>query len=247
MAEVTIRVLGCGDAFGSGGRFQTCFHFRAGKNSLLIDCGATALVAMRRLGIEPNVVDTILVSHLHGDHFAGIPFFLLDAQFVTRRRRPLIIAGPGGTHERILRALEVLFPGSTGMDWRFPLRFTKLEPGRTEGIGRVRVTPFEVRHPSGAPSLALRLACQGKVLAYSGDTEWTKALVEVSRDADLFIVECYGYSPKAGFHLDFQTLLGHRRELGAKRVLLTHMSEEMLGKLDGLDVEAAEDGMRISL
>ena len=65
--------LGTGDAFGSGGRFNTCFLVERSEASLLIDCGASSLIAMRRFGVDPNSIAAILISHLHGDHFGGLP------------------------------------------------------------------------------------------------------------------------------------------------------------------------------
>src|SRR5215216_441431 len=112
LTMVAVRFLGSGDAFGSGGRFQACISVRAHEAHVLLDCGATTLVAMRRLGVDPGSVDAVVVSHLHGDHFGGLPFLVLDAQF-SRRERPLVVAGPPGVEERVRAAMEVLFPGSS--------------------------------------------------------------------------------------------------------------------------------------
>jgi ribonuclease BN (tRNA processing enzyme) len=247
MAKVAVRVLGCGDAFGSGGRFQTCFFVSAGRDRFLIDCGATSLVAMRRFGVDPGAIDTVFLSHLHGDHFAGLPFLLLEAQFVAQRSRPLTIVGPSGTRQRLLDALELLFPDSGHTRWRFPLEFVELEPHRSARAGGVAVTVYPVEHPSGAPSFALRFACANRMIGYSGDTEWTDQLIAVASGADLLITECYAFDRRASHHLDFQTLSRRRHELGAKRVLLTHMSQSMLDRLDGIDWEAAEDGLLIEI
>jgi ribonuclease BN (tRNA processing enzyme) len=247
MAGVTVRVLGCGDAFASGGRLQTCFFLDAEPDRLLIDCGATAMVGMRQYGVDPGSIDAVLLSHLHGDHFAGVPFLLLEAQFVSQRTRPLILAGPAGTRDRLFRTLEVLFPGSSGLAWRFPLEIVELEAGRRDRFGAVSVLPFEVQHPSGAPAFALRLTCGDQVVAYSGDTEWTDSLPEIARDADLFILECFAYAPPPKFHLDFQTLRAHWPDLCARRTVLTHMSQDMLDHLHCVDVETAHDGMLIEL
>ena len=247
MARVTIQVLGSGDAFGSGGRLQTCFLLRAGDERFLVDCGATALVAMRRFGVAPDTIDGVFLSHLHGDHFGGLPFLLLEAQFISRRERPLTIVGPPGTRERLQATLEVLFPGSSGTRWRFPLSFVELAAHQQRRLGGVTVTAYPVEHPSGAPSYALQLVCGGRRIAYSGDTAWTEQLIEVARGSDLLIVECYAFEPKPGHHLDFGTLSRHRAELDSRRVLLTHMSAEMLGRLDGIDWESAEDGLLLEL
>jgi ribonuclease BN (tRNA processing enzyme) len=247
MAGVTVRVLGCGDAFASGGRLQTCFFLDAETDRLLIDCGATAMVGMRRFGVDPGLIDVVLLSHLHGDHFGGVPFLLLEAQFVSKRERPLVLAGPPGTRDRVFRALEVLFPGSSELAWRFRLEIVELAAGRSDRFGAVSALPFEVRHPAGAPAFALRLTCRDQVIAYSGDTEWTETLLELGRDADLFLLECFAFAPQPKFHLDFQTLRSRWHDLGARRTVLTHMSQDMLDHLDRVDVETAHDGMLIEL
>src|SRR6185436_1768144 len=106
--SVSVRVLGCGDAFGSGGRSHTCFFLDTPRTKLVIDFGASALVSMNRFGVDPGAIDAIVLSHLHGDHFAGLPFLLLDAMFVTRRTRPLVIAGPRSVAERVRKACDAM-------------------------------------------------------------------------------------------------------------------------------------------
>ncbi len=171
MGEVSVRFLGSGDAFGSGGRFQTCIHVRFDTTHFLIDCGASSLIAMRHFGIDPSLIDAILLTHLHGDHFGGLPFFILDGQFVSRRKKPLVVAGPPGLEDRINEAMEVLYPGSSQQQRDFTLKFVELEGETTTTIDQFTVTPYGVVHPSGAPSYALRVTCREKIIAYSGDTE----------------------------------------------------------------------------
>ncbi len=91
-----LTIIGCGDAFGSGGRMQTAYHVRSGSTSFLIDCGATALIGLERAGLSPDEIPTIFLSHLHGDHFAGLCWWLLHAQHVTRRTAPLTVTGLEG-------------------------------------------------------------------------------------------------------------------------------------------------------
>ena len=239
-------VLGCGDAFCSGGRSQTCFHLTTKRQSLLLDCGATSLLAMRQQGVDPGSIDHILISHLHGDHFGGVPFFLLQAQFTLKRTRPLSIIGPRGTEDRIKAAIDILFPDVSDVAWRFPLEVTELNAGDGATIGDIGLSTYLMDHPSGAPALAFRLTSGGKVVAFSGDTRWTDALIEIADGADLLIAECHGDKPNGVPHLDWETLCVHRNELRAKRILLTHMSDAMLDLVPGLqqgDFEFAEDGL----
>jgi len=244
MSQVEVLFLGSGDAFGSGGRFQTCFHVRAEATQFLIDCGASSLIAMKRFGVDPSSLDIILLSHLHGDHFGGLPFLILDAQF-SRRTRPLVIAGPPGVEARVRDAMEVLFPGSSAVQRKFIVQFAELAEGSETVLGPLSVIPYRVVHPSGAPSFALRVTCGGKVIGYSGDTEWTDTLVQAARGADLFICEAYVFEKKIKYHLDYRTLMDRRTQLGCRRIILTHMSNDMLQRLQGLDADWAEDGKRI--
>ncbi len=241
-----LRFLGTGDAFGSGGRFHTCFWLELESGNCLIDCGASSLTAMRRFNVDPMGVDTILISHLHGDHYGGLPFLLLLCHF-GGRSRPLLIAGPPGLAQRLWQACEVLFAGSSGLAWNFPVEFIELPPAEPSAVGPLRVTAHEVQHPSGAPSYGLRLEVAGRTIAYSGDTEWCEALPLLARDADLFIIECYAFDRHVPLHLDYRTLMAERSRLECKRMVLTHMSDAMLDRLAEVEVEAAHDGMVIDL
>jgi len=249
---VTMRltVVGSGDAFGSGGRLSTCFFLETAKGTLLIDCGASALVGLKKHGLDPNRVDGVVLSHLHGDHFGGLPFLLLDGQFLARRDRELVIAGPPGTRARLDALLEVFFPRSTLNRWRFPWHVVEIEVGRpTEVLGHA-VTTTEVVHFSGAPSTAIVLADGERRFAYSGDTEWVEQLVSVADGADLFIVECYGYSGELTGHVTWDVLKPRLPDLRARRIMLTHMNPSMLARVDearAAGMLVAEDGLVVDI
>jgi metal-dependent hydrolase (beta-lactamase superfamily II) len=66
-----LRFLGTGDAFGSGGRFNTRFYVEHSHGAFLVDCGASSLIPMRKFGIDPNSIQAVFITHLHGDHFGG--------------------------------------------------------------------------------------------------------------------------------------------------------------------------------
>jgi ribonuclease BN (tRNA processing enzyme) len=242
-----LQFVGCGDAFGSGGRLNTCFHVTGDRVNFLIDCGASSLPALKRLGISRDELDLVLITHFHGDHFAGLPFLLLDAQF-SRRTRPLVIAGPQGIEQKLPQVMEVLFEHSSKTKPKFDLSVVALRPEETRAFGGVSVTPFPVVHgESGGPFLAYRIEAEGRVIAYSADTEWIGTLIPLAREADLFIAEAYYYDKVVRNHLSLTTLQTHLAEIKPKRVVLTHMSEDMLGRLDTLGHTAAHDGMIVEL
>ena len=246
-AIMRVRFAGSGDAFGSGGRWQTCIHLSAEGQVLLVDCGATSLVALKAQGLDPNAVGAVAVTHLHGDHFGGLPFLILDGQF-SRRSAPLKVIGPPGIRARLAEAMEALFPGSSQARRRFPVEVTELRTdGQPAAAGAATVRGWQVEHPCGAPPLALRVDLGGVSFAYSGDTQWTAALAEAANGADLFAVEAYTFDRPIRYHLDYQTLRAHRGEIRARRIVLTHMSAAMLTRLADADVPAAYDGMILDL
>jgi ribonuclease BN (tRNA processing enzyme) len=246
MVTVTVQVVGAGDAFGSGGRFQACTSVRAPEGHALLDCGATSLVALKRLGLDPGSVDAVLVTHLHGDHFGGLPCLILDGQF-SRRTRPLVVAGPPGLAERLPRAMEALYPGSSTVERRFIVEIVELQERVETAVGPFRATAFAVDHASGAPAYALRLLAGEATIACSGDTAWTDSLLEASAGADLFICEAYTYERAVRFHLSYAALRAHRDQLGCKRLLLTHPSPDLLAHRADLADELADDGTIVTL
>jgi ribonuclease BN (tRNA processing enzyme) len=221
-------------------------RFVANGRCLLIDCGASSLIAMKAANVDPASVNGIVVTHLHGDHFGGIPFLILDAQF-SRRTERLAVAGPTGIRSRVEAAMEVFFPGSSSVERRFDIEWVELAPGYPVDVIGFEVTAAEVVHASGAPALAVRVTAAGAVVAYSGDTEWTDALVDVSAGADVFACEGYFFDKKVRYHLDYKTLEQFVPQLSAERVIVTHMAADMLDRLNDLTLEAAFDGMVIPL
>jgi len=216
---VQVQFVGSGDTCGSGGRLQTCIRLTAAGQTLLVDCGATSLVGLKAQRIDPSTIDAVVVTHLHGDHFGGLPFLVLDGQF-SRRSTPLVVAGPPGTRARLAEAMEVLFPGSTRVQRCFPLEVVELAlDGTPVNVHAVTVRAWEVEHACGAPPLAVNVALGGSVFAYSGDTQWTPALIEASRGADLFAVEAYTYDRSVRYHLDYRTLREHAHEITAARTI----------------------------
>ena len=247
MGSVEVRFVGSGDAFGSGGRFQTCIAVRSPGDFFLIDCGASTLVAMRQQGLDPADVTKILVTHLHGDHFGGLPFFLLDGQYASKRKAPLTIAGPPGLEERLEQAREVLFPGSSKIGPGFELRIVEIKPRSPVTLDGVTVTAFPAAHFSGAPSYSLRVEIEGKTFVYSGDTQWTDTLLEASGGADLFACECYVFDEEVPLHNSYAKIMENRSRMTCKRLIVTHMNEDMLSRVGDLELEAAEDGKTVLL
>jgi ribonuclease BN (tRNA processing enzyme) len=245
-----LTVVGCGDAFGSGGRLQTSYLVDAAGTRFLIDCGASTLIGFSRLQIDANSIPAIFISHLHGDHYAGLVWWLVHAKHVAKRTVPLTVVGPPGIEGRFNAAAEALFPGSVAVGRRYELSFIEIVREQRREVGAVAVTPFEVSHPSGAPSYALRFEAEGKVLSFTGDTEWVESLVPAGRGADLYIMECYQFEAEPRYHMSWSTIHPNLDRIAAKRVLLTHMAAGMLARRSEVAdprVVLAEDGLTLEI
>lgn len=241
-----LQFIGCGDAFGSGGRFNTCFHLVGDETNLLIDCGASSLIAMKQLDIDRNAISIFVITHFHADHFGGVPFFILDAQFFSKRREPLTIVGPVGLETWYERVMETAFPGSSQAAQKFSLHLVEIAAGTSATVGDVKVSAYQALHgPPDGPYLAVRVETEGYAVAYTGDTEWTPALIPAAQDADLFIAEAYFRDKAIATHLSLNTIEDNLAQLRPRRLVLTHMSDDMLGRIADLDFEVAEDGKTI--
>ncbi len=243
-----LQFVGCGDAFGTGGRFNTCFHLVGNRINALIDCGGSSLVGMNKLAIDRNAISTIFITHFHADHVGGLPYFILEANYVLKRKGALTVAGPPGLKLRYAEMMESAYPGTANLQLSFPLTLREVEIGKRNEIGNMRVTPFHVVHDDRAgPCLGYRCEAEGKIVAYSGDTQWTRAVIDIGRDADLFICEAYTRDKPINTHMALSALEKHLDQISPKRLILTHMGNDMLARRAELPFETAEDGMIVEL
>ncbi|HXV84050.1 MAG TPA: MBL fold metallo-hydrolase [Candidatus Binatia bacterium] len=237
-----LHILGCGDAFGSGGRNQSGYLVEAADRHFLMDCGPTTLLAMKRAGLDPRRLDVVFLSHLHGDHFGGLPFFFISYLYEYPRNKPLDIAGPAGSKERVSEVYRLLYGGDLP-----PVRFHILEPDRAAVIEGIHVFPFRVPHQLNAVSLGLKISYAGKQILFSGDSAWTDLFLSHARGVDLFLCECSFYEQESVNHLNYKILREKLAALACKKLVLTHLGEEMLQRRHELQVTCAEDGMLIEL
>ena len=158
----TVTFAGCGDAFGSGGRFNSCFAIDAEGFRYAIEFGATSLVALQQAGIKHESLDAVIFSHIHADHCSGIPSMLLDAMLGANRTKPLTIAGPKDTEARLRQMMESMLPGSDIIVPKFDLTFVEMELMKPDKVGEhAVVTPYPARHTAKTHPTSLRVEAGG--------------------------------------------------------------------------------------
>lgn len=245
MSEVVF--VGTSDAFGAGGRRQAAILVRGRRGTLLLDCGATTLTGLSDLGIERDEVETVLVSHFHADHFAGIPTFLLAALYQDARTTPLHIAGPPDVELRVRELADAMGHTINDNTLGFPLRFTEVPPGTALDIGPARVEAFATQHQLEAHPQGYRVDTGSEKIAYSGDTGWFDELPRLAAGTDMFICECTLHRERLDFHLDLETIETHRDEFDCGRLMLTHLGAQMTELRGKLSIETADDGLIVAL
>ena len=244
---VRVTVLGSGDAYGSGGRLHSAYLVETDGTTFLLDCGPTVLQGMKRVGRDPGVLDFVVLSHLHGDHFGGLPFLFLEYHWEQPRTRPFAVYGPADTERRVRAAYAALYEKSAGEPFGYPMRYEELAAGRARSIGGVKVLPFAVSHVSELVSLGYRIEVGGRTILYSGDSAWSEEFVARSQGVDLFLCECSTYETRLDIHVSYPEIAARAAALGCRRLVLSHLGREPLRHLGELKLECARDGMTLDL
>jgi ribonuclease BN (tRNA processing enzyme) len=222
---VKVRVIGCSPAWANPGGVQSGYLV---DDRLLVDCGPGVLAQLRRRESWPRV-EAIVLTHTHLDHTADLVGWLWGALMGPGRGlpQPELWAPPGGLDE---------------LEERLPEAFrTRTYDGPFEAAG-FRITPVAVNHENGH---GLRITDGVRTYAHSGDSGPTDALVELARDADLFLCEAtQAEHDPAPMHLRASDALSVAARAGARRLVLIHRPVE-LPQPDGCEV--AYDGLELEV
>lgn len=237
-----ITVLGSGDAFNSGGRRHSGYFIEADQTGFLLDCGTTTLLALKGLKVPAERIDFIAISHMHGDHFGGLPFFFLESLYQEPRTRPLVITGPPNLQTRVEALYRAMFGELAERPLTFPIVYQELRAAHTASVGGVELTPFAVPHLEKETCFGYRVHVDGKTILYSGDCGWNENLVQYSQGTDVFICECCYFGSQTPFHLSYPELVRERDRLGCKRLVLSHLGREVLARQAEVRFECAHDG-----
>lgn len=191
---------------------------RVGNNNLLFDTGPGSLRKLLEAGFTYKDIDYLLYTHFHLDHIADLgPFIFASKYLLDLREKDLFILGPPGIKEFYNKLTS--FYGKQIQDLNYELKIKELR-------GNFSTQDWEIHTqslPHTSESIGYRLKDKrGKVIVYSGDTEYCESLIKLSKDADLLILEC-SFSEKVPGHLYPEVIGKVAKEAGAKWLVLTHI------------------------
>ncbi len=235
-----VQIIGNGNAFGELLKYHTCFFLQTDKTKLLVDCGATSIHNLQNNEIDCRKIDLIVLSHYHGDHFGGVPFFLLNSYFFLDRTRPLTIIGPKKCETRIKSLVNSLYPGLMEQFCEMGLTFLDLDDSNPIIFQDLKIEGLPVIHSPESNPYGLRITNGNKIFCYSGDTEWTDNLYLLSDNADLFICECNYFLKEVSGHLSYNVLKEKLKSGTAKRTILTHFGEDLVSHQSEVSHELSE-------
>ncbi len=239
-----ITMLGTGAALLDPDRGHSSIAVTVGDRTYLLDCGSGASRQMVKANIDPTTVKAVFLSHLHFDHIADFPVFVIASWMANRQTAPIVL-GPPGTREFVDHLFE---DGAYADDIRARIQYPQrqenavvlrpdirlMEPGLIYEDDAIRVYADLVDHIPQEISkcFGLRLEAEGKVIAFSGDTAPCESMLELARDADLLIHEAtfpeaaIEFRSKAGIgtysHTSPRQLGVIARDAGVKSLVATH-------------------------
>lgn len=197
MAELELQFVGTGNSFAPGG---LCWNGFVAGGRFLFEAPPQALQSLNRMGIDPNAIDAVVLSHHHGDHFLGLPFLLLHWKFF-HRERPVTVVGPPGTRELATDIALRVFPGV--LDAEYGLTWLETAAGQEVEVAGLELQALAMKHDTRlSASLGYNATLGGRRFAYTGDTALCPSVIEMARHAEVLVSECASVDERLDIHMN---------------------------------------------
>jgi ribonuclease BN (tRNA processing enzyme) len=235
---VLITVLGKSPAWQDRGGACSGYLVRDGDFTLLLDCGNGVFSKLREV-CDYVDVDAVLITHLHADHFLDLVPFSYALSYAPRQQ-PVAVGGWPGTDRPAKPELHVPVGGREmlrrvvgcwGEEELIEHAFVISEYDAPDQLtlGPLSIRFCEVPHFTRSFATEIR-SSDGRRFTFSADTSPSSELVQFATGTDLLLIEAtLPREERTGIrgHLTPREAGEHAREAGAKRVVLTHFSDEL--------------------
>jgi ribonuclease BN (tRNA processing enzyme) len=226
MRTSSLPCFGVGDGLPCGDRHHASFLYRFGKTSILLDCGEPIDGSFKAGGLGYDLIDSILVSHLHADHIGGF-LMLMQGCWLEGRRKDLTVHMPGAAISPVRQMMETALLFDELL--KFRLRFAPLKAGRLIRVRDVRITPFptthldglrarfQKRHRGAFDSYCFLLESGRRRIGHSADLGSPEDLEPLlARPLDLLVCEMAHFTP--------EEILSRLRGRRIKRIAFVHLA-----------------------
>ncbi len=233
MDTIALTCLGTGAALGKGRLWSSLLL----DGKILLEIPPTTIPQLYRLGEDPTAISHIFVSHLHADHFFGLPFFLLLFRYLYQQEGQLHIIGPSGIEEATNRLWKLAWPDlePCSTDHGLTPAFVEIGEGGEYRADTVAFTAVKMRH-FGVTAYGYRLSYKGRRIAYTGDTGECSQIDRLIDGADVLITEfTHPHDSDDSGHLDESTVkqLVAQMSKQGKKIIATHLGGDP-APIDGL-------------
>lgn len=197
MSDLDLTFIGTGNAFAPGG---LCWNGFVVNSRYLFEAPPQALMSLNRMGIDPNDIEAVILSHHHGDHMLGLPFLILHWKY-RGRTRPVRIIGPPETEVVARLIAERTYPGL--FDLPFEIQWVTARPGDMVDVDALQLAPVEVQHDEKL-ILSLGYACtlDRRQFGYTGDTQMCEAVLDLARHSEVLVTECSSKRQRIPTHMN---------------------------------------------
>jgi ribonuclease BN (tRNA processing enzyme) len=230
MHDLRLTFVGSGNAFSDGG---LCCNGFLLDDRVLFEAPPQLLGSLANVGVDANTIESVVISHHHGDHFLGFPFLLLYWRW-KGRTAPVSVVGPVGTEALAKDIAEKVFPGV--LDAPYEIEWREMAPGDKHCVRGLELRSVQVDHDDMLSS-TLGYACRwnGRRFAYTGDTRLCDGVYDLARDVELLISECASREAQIPIHMNLRDDMPKVRAAmpPEAQLLLTHIAPDVdTGGLD---------------
>lgn len=198
---VEVTLLGTGTPRPSIERFGSATLVNAGGQYFLFDVGRGATIRLQQIGITPNQIDKVFLTHLHSDHISGLDDLWITG-WVWQRQHLLNVSGPKGTHQ-LVKGLRDAYAADISYrvsnvnlkDSQAKIESVELNEGVVYKQRGVTIHAFLVEHAPVKPAFGYRIEFGDRAVVISGDTTYSENLIKHTQDADLLVHEITDAAP----------------------------------------------------
>lgn len=239
-----IKTLGTGNAFNQESRLNSSYLVELNGKNILMDCGFTVPFSLQQQNISFSSIDYLLITHYHGDHFAGLSALILGLKYVYPQDKKLTIIGPNNPKAKVEELLKLLYPGNEKIINELNIDFISVpKEGGNVLIDDLEIDVHQMVHSDASFPVGYILKSGNNKTGFTGDTCWHNGLIDFINQSDQVIMECHFVEKVGEGHISVEELEAEALVQEKKSdIFLTHLYEGSSAKAKELGYNVLSDG-----